>query len=312
MAELPDSKEELIQLLKYKDAHGFGEAPRAKLDSMLVDDLAKHLSQLSQEIFNAKKSVGDKLDKLNEQLEKSREELHQSSEAAVRQTNALVGWTKWLVVATIGVAALTGGLVIVSYQQFKSSDQALQAQVQPEVGVEVNETDNGGEIILRNYGAYPVVNLSVNDESTTFLWPTSHKSPIVSITRFRTKTPGPQDKAWWHLARLSPGEMQKHSVKDVVENHFQERKLKEAAKAHGQIPGITAREKSSLYTLIHFRVTFQREVDRRTYKMTKSVVMMLDIQSGQPTLRDTKMMEYLIPNLREVLAMVSDEEHLYR
>lgn len=319
MGELPDDKRSLLNLIKSGGA-GFGkEAPQAKLNCILTEELTQQLGQLSRDIFDAKRHLGERLDQLNTVL-------HEGSKSATQQTEALVRWNRGLFRATVGSVTLTLGLLIVGglqvwsaqkalEAQIKLGEQAIQVQVEPEIQMEVNPTnDGGGDVVISNNGAYPILNLLVDTDSTIFLGPPveKNKNPIVSIQRSRPRTPGPQNDAWWKLNKLPPGDNQKHPINEVLSNALQYQKVTEDNKARGQLAGVPPKTKSPLYTLVHFRLRYQRQVDHKSYRMTKSIVLGTDGQTGKPIVLETKMMEYLIPNLREVLSKVSDEEHLYR
>ena len=121
----------------------------AQLDSIAEPGSVTHEQQkmaiivrctqdLEKSLNEAERNIGLRLNGLTEALDKARCELHESSEAATRQTNALVRWTRWLVVATIGVAFLTGGLVYVSDKQLEVAKLSMQAQIEPEIRLPEN------------------------------------------------------------------------------------------------------------------------------------------------------------------------------
>ncbi|MCI0564047.1 MAG: hypothetical protein MN733_36690, partial [Nitrososphaera sp.] len=282
----------------------------AEFQSLLVQRLGDYLGKLGSDIETTERNIGKKLEKLATELEKTRNDFHSGSEAAIQQTGALVRWTRALVLATFALALLTAGLVYVAHKEEQSVRQALEVQVEPQLQIEITSR-KPIELVIRNNGAYPVLNISIFQETTTFMDPYSgskHSGPvIVGTTRSDLRHP------WQHIDKLLPGDIHTLPLADVIKEQFGLLQMQTRPQGRNKIPGLSLKERNRLIRMIlHFQLSYQREVDRKTYRRTKSALLAVDDNTGSPFLQDTRMMESIYSSLREVLDKVSDEEHLYR
>jgi hypothetical protein len=78
-----------------------------RLAAACTIEMAKSLDQVSVSLFDVKKSMAERLDKLTNQMATS-------SEEASQQTAAMVRWTRTLVWLTGAYTLVTGGLLVVA------------------------------------------------------------------------------------------------------------------------------------------------------------------------------------------------------
>lgn len=88
------------------------EAARAKVDTILVGNLAHQLAQLSADLNQAQLIFGERLSELSGELVRTREQMSRSSEVASQQASALVKWTRAIVIVTAIYVLIAGGQLL--------------------------------------------------------------------------------------------------------------------------------------------------------------------------------------------------------
>ena len=156
---LPQEVENVLREINTEGGAGFGrEASVARLQAILATTLSRDLQNLTHEMHSFKRVLGSRIETLNDQIDSSRRELHSSSESATQHSRGLVRVTGFY-------TFLTACLVLVSGYQSCVAQNTLQAQVEPELIMEVD----GTRLAVRNEGAYPVTDVAVDTSDIQFV-----------------------------------------------------------------------------------------------------------------------------------------------
>lgn len=305
MGEMPEDKETLLMLLK-SGGGGFGlDAIRAKLDLITATELIRNLSQLSEDISHFRRGLSEKLDALNNELAESRKELHEGSEAATEQTSNLVKWTRVLVIVTAAYVALTLGLFGTSWQQSQTAQKAMQLQIDPEIKLEVQNGNAGYEAVIANEGLHWLVKVTVAAE--VVIYAPSPFNRIVTKLKPNPRVPSSPDFRWWQVGDLEPATVLTRPINDLAEGALNVLKVKIDPKSIEQIMGAKKEAIPNFHALLHLQMSVHREVDLKQFKITKTVAIERDAQTGRPMILEAEVLTFVEPVLEQILQKLGKE-----
>jgi hypothetical protein len=205
-----------------------------------------------------------------------------------------------MVIAACVQAASALVLVGITAYYASVTHNLLKSQVNPLVDFEVPA--GTAEVVISNSGAYQVLDVSVNADSVSFLGPPWNK-PAMRVTRGR-RIPGRTPGDWWRLEKLDPGEVQKRSISDVVDNALSGTDWMEKARKEGHLSGIPVHDKAQFFTFLVFRLTFHRDFDHKRHAMQRMVYVGRDV-TGKPHAWDVE--DFAMPLLQDVVRKLREE-----
>ncbi len=300
--EIPDEPVKLSpwieHLLRNINAGGgngeSGEASLARLQTQLSTTLSRDLQNLTHGIHSLSATLGSRIETLNDQIEESRSQLHASSESATKQSKRLVWVTGFYTL-------LTAFLVMVSAYQIQIAQNALQAQIEPELIMEVVPiSKDGAQIVLRNEGTYSVTNISIDTYDIQFAGPPFNEK--LSQTYRLNETIG---TPWWILDELKAGEIRYKALEKIGQNALEGVRFFKPSIERGEVPGIPAGSKVQILSFVKFLMVAHRAVDHKRYeKVVYMVVLEQPDSAGKPRFIDPRS----LPSLREALVHVKNTD----
>lgn len=180
-------------------------------------------------------------------------------ENGARKTRIDPAWVQ--AIAAVAQLFATVALIGVTVWYVQVTNRMARAQVDPIVDMEFDPYTK--EVVLWNSGVEPVVDTWVSADSAPMqIWP-----PITVNRRGGRWLPREALASWWTIGILAPGQSASHTISDLIEieNRLGTRQM--ATKANPR-PS----------TVITFRATFYRAVDRKRYTTLKHVVLFIDDQ----------------------------------
>lgn len=278
-SKLSQEIESLIQGINTGGTEGLGrEATVAKLQARLASNLGRELQNLANSLNSGKTTLGQRISDLTAQIEEARGDLRAGAESANIHSRALVFWTKtsvWLVAAYV---ILTACLLGASVYQTEVAKRALQAQAEPELIMEVVRTmEKGNRIVLKNEGAYPVTDISVDTDLLVFLGPPVNKK-ISEMYRV-AKTVG---SPWWEIKVLEAGEIQEKSIEEIGQEALKGQRIHESFIESGHIQGVAPKISPQIIPVIQFKMVAHRAGNRKRYHEEVATVVLEDSNTGKP------------------------------
>lgn len=177
-------------------------------------------------------------------------------ENGTRKTRIDPTWVQ--AIAAVAQLFATVALIGVTVWYVQVTNRMARAQVDPIVDMEFDPYTK--EVVLWNSGVEPVVDTWVSADSAPMqIWP-----PITVNRRGGRWLPREALASWWTIGILAPGQSASHTISDLIEIE----KIR-------QMPTKANRRTS---TVITFRATFYRTVDRKRYTTLKRVVLVIDDQ----------------------------------
>jgi len=309
---IDDQISRLIKEIEVGGGGGYGiQANKSRIDALLAAEISRTMNTLTGTISTAERNISLRLNGLNTQLENTRIEWHESSQAATKQAKSLVVGTRWLALATLVVAFLTAALVYVSFEGVQITlkgvqvaEQEMRTHVEPELYVDIFDTGKGAELFLKNEGAYPIININVDVESTTYAGPPVNR--IVTTMRMTSERSG---QSLLHLSKLMPEETHAYNLKSVMLDEL--KRIDFLEDINDKDKSIHS-QKAVRHTLLHIKVRFQRDVDKKLFRKVKTVVLERDARTAQPMLIDPIVFGSIFPYLKDVLNMYLSEERSFR
>lgn len=295
-SKLPQEVESLIQDINTGGGGGLGrEAATAKLQALLASNLGRELHSLTDSLDTGKRILGQRISELNTQIEGARGDLRAGAESANEHSRALVFWTKtsvWLVAAYV---LLTACLLWVSHDQFTVAQQALRAQAEPELIMEVVRTmEKGNRIVLKNEGAYPVTDISVDTDLFVFLGPPVNQK-LSEMYRSAETVGSP----WWEIKVLEAGEIQEKSIEEIGLEALKGQHIHKSFIESGHVRGVSPKDSPQILPVIRFKMVAHRAVDRKRYQKEVSTVVLEDSNTGKPHFVDPRTFSSSFTFLRE-------------
>ena len=275
----PDQDPKVEQLIReIREGAGGGhqrEANKASLEVIHIAKVSGALKELTDAIFSAQRIIGERITELNVQIDETRKGLHESSKAASEHSHALVNWTKKSVRITFAYVVLTAGLLGVATCQSVIAQRALQAQVEPQVSLEIEGLGGPSQLLsVSNEGAFPVVEISIYYDTLLFWGPPWHQD-----TRGIYRLPQSRSPGWWHIEKLGPGEVQTHSMDDPTREALDFAKQMNSHKSAGKLPDVPTSAIFSPQLLHHMK--FYREADRKVFRKELAVFVVRN-DEGKP------------------------------
>src|SRR5205823_9369871 len=169
------------------------------------------------------------------------------------------------------------------------TDKIMRGQVEPLIAFEFDMSDRA--LAVGNDGIYPLTNLSVIPDTVIFAGP-PRNTPLNSLRSGRP-VPGRQRTDWWHIANLVPQSFQTRTISDLVDNAGAMIRMSEQARAKNELRGIPAADRTQIYAILIFRLTYHREVDNRRYRAAKKVAIFMD-DTGNPSVWDTELVSSFV------------------
>jgi hypothetical protein len=170
--------------------------------------------------------------------------------------------------AALLVAAATILLVAVTWQYVRLTHRLLQAQTEPQV---VFEFDLGRrEMVLANQGIDRIGGVAVKVDSAAIAGPP--ENALLLAVQMSPEIPDRKAPPWWDLGTLEPGASVRKGIAGVGDDALQ--LLTMAEKTHSaeqQRTGFPASKRGQILCVLAFRLTYRREVDRRSYRETRMV-----------------------------------------
>jgi hypothetical protein len=178
--------------------------------------------------------------------------------------NLLVAWAQWDVARVTSAAVQKSSTAAetsaaAAKEALAMADQTRRAQIEPAIVLTYEHFKK--EIVVGNEGSEPVVNLSVVADTAVILGP-PHNKPIGKQIGSRP-IPGERPAAWWHVAKLEAGAVQRKSISDIADNAAHLVRIHEESRRRGTL--ILPPPAAALYSVIAFQLTYHRAVDRKRY-----------------------------------------------
>src|SRR5262245_33298634 len=118
----PRTPEQLLEDIRISAGGTAGRgAARAELEVRHAAMLSHDLRQLSEDLNNAKKILGERLQNLTDGLGQLKGAITKAADSSSKQAAALIRWTKVYVLATIAIVAMTA---IGLYQVYSTSSRS--------------------------------------------------------------------------------------------------------------------------------------------------------------------------------------------
>jgi hypothetical protein len=184
--------------------------------------------------------------------------------------------------STLVMTLATLVLVGVTWYYARLTNRLVQLQIEPSVEAGLNEPFVGSTVFaLRNTGAEPVENAIVNIRCFLFRGPNDQQPAVVF-----TGLPSDEKRSWWKVRILRSGEV---VTKDSVESltgclvnkanmeKFEREKVEQQTKSPNVQP-------FTLGSIVVFDVSYQRQVDRKRYRVSRPAWLYKDGKTGQPIL----------------------------
>lgn len=188
-------------------------------------------------------------------------------------------------IASVILVIVTGVLVAISAYYANLTHKLVKSQVEPRVEFEFDMSTN--ELAIGNSGPYPVLDVSLNADSMTFIGP-PYNRPGITLRGGR-RIPGRKPADWWAVDKIAAGEIQRKPIGDVIENALRGTDMMEQARKRGELREVSPKEDVQLFTFVIFRLTFHRDFDRKRYTMEKPLWVGRDA-SGNPHVWDTELL----------------------
>lgn len=284
-SNLPQEEQDLIRQIETGTGGGIRrEAALARLQALHASGLSRDLKNLADGLHNAKQTLGERISEMNAQMELTRQELQVNSDSANAHSRALVLWTKRSVWAIVAYVFLTAGLLGASAYQIQVAISTLQAQVEPELIMEVVRTmQEGTRLILTNDGTYSLIDLSIDTDLIGFVG--SPFSQKVSHVRRIFETAG---SPWWKIDKLEAGETQTKSLEELGQEALAHIPFTKSSMESGHLPGIAPGASALIMSTIKFTMVAHRPVDRRRHRQELFQFVFEEAKSGKPRFVDPR------------------------
>lgn len=262
------------------------EGSIARLQAILSTTLSRDLKNLTHGINSFKTILGSRIETLNDQIEKSRCELQASSESANT-------YSKRLVLTTFASTFLALCALGVSYFHLQTAQDTLSAQAEPELIMEVvPRSPNGPRIVLRNDGAYPVTDVSVEADTIQFVGAPFNQK--LSETYRLTETVG---VPWWKIDELKAGEPKDKALEEIGQDALEGPRFFKPSIERGEVPGIPPGSTIQVLPFIKLKMVAHRAVDHKRYEKEIFTVVLEEPKTGKPRFIDPRS----LPSLREAI-----------
>jgi hypothetical protein len=262
------------------------EASVARLQAILSTALSRDLQNLTHGINSFKTILGSRIETLNDQIEETRCELQASSESANTHS-------KRLVLATYASSFVALCALGVSYFHLQAAQDTLRAQVEPELIMEVVPiSPNGPRIVLKNEGAYPVTDVSLDAYVIQFAG--SPFNQKLSETYRLTETVG---VPWWKIDELKAGEAKDKALGEIGHDALEGPRYFQPSIERGEVPGIPRGSTVQILPFIKLRMVAHRAVDHKRYEKEIFTVVLEEPKTGRPRFIDPRS----LPGLREAV-----------
>ena len=293
----PDQDPQIEPIIKdigsWSGGDGEREALKARLDEIHIAKVSGALKTLADAILGAQRIIGERITELNIRIDETRKELNATSEAASEHSRALVNWTKKSVWTTVASTVITAGLLCVAAYQTRIAQLSFQAQAEPQVNIEIEGLGERFQLAVRNDGAFPVVDISIDYDTLLFWGPPWHQD-----------TRGMDNLPLWNIAKLGPGEVQTHSIEASAREALDYTKQMESNKLAGRFPDIPASADVIFSPQLRHRMKFYREADRKAFQKELAVFVVRDV-TGKPSIL---LPPGQLPYITIPLSMIKDKE----
>ncbi len=202
--------------------------------------------------------------------------------------------------AAVVMALVTIALVAVTACYVRLTHKLVKAQVDPVVDLGMSR--DGQSLVIHNSGAFQVLEISVNPDIVIFAGPPMS----VPLTRLRRgqRILGEEHHDWWHLDRLEPGEIQAHSISDVIKQALRLTMETEKTQRKGQPDSSPSEEKTEFYPFLSFNLVYHRDFDHKRYSMRKIAHVITSVDGRLSSAVDTEdgsFVQRLFPNFYETI-----------
>jgi hypothetical protein len=173
-------------------------------------------------------------------------------------------------------------LAVVTWHYVRLTNRLVKLQIEPSVETGLDDpVMSSTTFVVQNSGAEPVENAIGNVRC--FLFRDENDPPTV----FFTGVPWDNKRSWWHIGKLGPGEVvRKDSMEPITHCLVNKENMEkfENQKAKAQVKGGKF-QPFILRSIVVFDLSFQREVDRKSYRMSRPAWLYKDGKTGTPVLR---------------------------
>jgi hypothetical protein len=173
-------------------------------------------------------------------------------------------------------------LVGVTWQYVRLTNRLVRLQIEPSVEAGLDQPFIGSTTFtVQNAGAEPVENVIVNIRCFLFRGP-NDRQPMV----FFAGLPSDNKRSWWQIGKLRPGEIVKkdsteHLTTFLTNKEKQENFENERAKAQAKDGKF---QPLILGSIVAFDLSYQRQVDHKSYHMSRPAWLYKDGNTGKPVL----------------------------
>jgi hypothetical protein len=191
--------------------------------------------------------------------------------------------------AALVTALATLVLTFVTWRYVELTNRLVQLQIDPSLALSIADPlHRSNELVLKNTGAEPIKNISVN--LRCFVFENSlDTSPVTFFEGFEAIG---EDHSWWHIAELRSGQVLVKDGASVFSGFIQNGELilkdnqrLRLASTHPPAAQKSSRAQLPLFSnfIVVVDVKYQRAVDLKTYRLSRPVWLMKD-QNGRPIL----------------------------
>jgi hypothetical protein len=164
-------------------------------------------------------------------------------------------------------AVATVVLVGVTWRYVHLTHRLLQSQTEPQV---VFEFDLGRrEMVVANEGIDRIVNVAVRVDTVALAGPP--ENALLGTVQVSPEIPDRKARPWWPLETLEPGASVRKTIADEGANALKLMTMFEGQRSGEQVAGSPAPPRPQILGVLAFRLSFRREVDRRSYRVNRMV-----------------------------------------
>jgi hypothetical protein len=184
-------------------------------------------------------------------------------------------------------------LAIITYKYVNLTNALVRLQIEPSLECGLKDEYTGKpQLVVHNVGVEPIIDLHIDHRNYIFRDLTSH--PILSEGGQPRVVQRHEEHSWWDIERLGGDEIRSKDVSDVVDLHSRnqknlERMILDGAR-HDATTGQPIKPKRvDLFSIVLFEIRYRREIDRKTYRMLKTMRLMPVADSDKFLLHETDM-----------------------
>ncbi len=209
----------------------------------------------------------------------------------------------------IVVAIATIVLVRITHRYTNLTHSLVRLQIDPnlESGFE-GEYEEMPKLVLHNAGGDVIIDIHVNTQMYIFRYLMSGPISIESMSKRIVQQT--DQHSWWHVARLTPDELQKKDIAETIKHYGNNLKGMERMIMNGVFHDSDGKpvkpDKVDLWGFVVFDIQYRREVDRKLYRMLKTGSLITNKTTGTFNIHDTEILKHMGFGVKDALDQIKE------